>query len=207
MFTINSDYFKSKPAELPKTTILLDNGYHPQKVEDELKKIYPENLTKIKVELSPKPSKAEKKKQGLTGFVPVKTRWVIERSNFWMERLLCLVKNFERTLENATAKINLRSSDIFLDLSDYQAFGRTGLEAMACGCIPVLPDRGGTDEYAIHNFNSLVIDTTSEEECIESISKLIQTGHNELYRLKLNAIETAARYSIKRAAFSICQIF
>ena len=34
-------------------------------------------------------------------------------------------------------------SDIFIDLSDYQAFGRTGLEAMASGCISILPTEGG----------------------------------------------------------------
>jgi transposase len=39
--------------------------------------------------------------------VVVATRWVIERSNAWMERCKSLVKNFERTLDNATAKVNL----------------------------------------------------------------------------------------------------
>ena len=107
MLTINIDYFKSKPVELPITTILLDNGYHPTKIEEELKKVYPEIMTKIKFELSPKPSKAEKEKKGLSGFVPVKARWVIERSNSWMERCKSLVKNFERTLAHATTKINL----------------------------------------------------------------------------------------------------
>lgn len=107
MLTINIDYFKSKPVELPITTILLDNGYHPTKIEEELKKVYPEIMTKIKFELSPKPSKAEKEKKGLTGFVPVKARWIIERSNSWMERCKSLVKNFERTLVHATTKINL----------------------------------------------------------------------------------------------------
>ncbi|MGL4758501.1 MAG: hypothetical protein ACRCXZ_04145, partial [Patescibacteria group bacterium] len=34
-------------------------------------------------------------------------RWVIERSNAWMERCKILTKNFERTLSNATSKINL----------------------------------------------------------------------------------------------------
>lgn len=107
MLTINIDYFKSKPVELPITTILLDNGYHPTKIESELKKVDPEIMTKIKLELSPKPSKAEKEKKGLAGFVPVKVRWVIERSNSWMERCKSLVKNFERTLAHATTKINL----------------------------------------------------------------------------------------------------
>ncbi len=107
MLTINIDYFKDKPAELPLTTILLDNGYHPSKIEEELKKIYPEIMTKIRFELSPKPSKTEKEKQGKSGFVPVKARWVIERSNSWMERCKSLVKNFERTLAHATTKLNL----------------------------------------------------------------------------------------------------
>jgi len=88
LLTLGIDYFKLKPSELSKTTILLDNGYHPDKIEKELVKVYPEIMTKIQFELSPKPSKTEKAEKGLSGFVPVKTRWVIERSNSWMERLL-----------------------------------------------------------------------------------------------------------------------
>ncbi|MCC3415115.1 tetratricopeptide repeat protein [Microcoleus sp. PH2017_02_FOX_O_A] len=101
----------------------------------------------------------------------------------------------------------LRNSDIFLDLSDFQAFGRTAIEAMASGCIPVVPDKGGTDEFAIADFNSVVVDTTSIEDCVKGIGKLIQADRNVLLQLKLNAIETAARYSPKRAAFSIYNLF
>ncbi len=107
MLSININYFKLKPDELPKTTILLDNGYHPQKIQEELEKIYPEIMKKIQFELSAKPSKTTKEAQGKTGFVPVKARWVIERSNSWMERCKSLVKNFERTLANANTKIHL----------------------------------------------------------------------------------------------------
>ena len=107
MLRKNIDYFKDKPEELPKTTILLDNGYHPETIRVELEKVYPEIMTKIEFELSPKLSKAQKKVKGLSGFIPVKARWVIERSNAWMERCKSLVKNFERTLQNATTKLNL----------------------------------------------------------------------------------------------------
>ena len=109
MLSDNINYFKSKPVNIPKITILLDNGYHPEKLQEELKKIYPQVMTKIRFKLSPKPSKTqkEKEKEGKTGFVPVKARWVIERTNSWMERCKSLVKNFERTLEHSTAKINL----------------------------------------------------------------------------------------------------
>lgn len=64
-------------------------------------------MTKIKLELSAKPSKSQQQAAGKSGFIPVKARWVIERSNSWMERCQALVKNFERTLNHATAKINL----------------------------------------------------------------------------------------------------
>ena len=125
MLRLNIDYFKSKPVNIPKITILLDHGYHPEYLTEELEKIYPQIMTKIKFELSTKPSKQEKAAQGKSGFVPAVARWVIERSNAWMERCKSaestpafhlefdsrwvggLVKNFERTLSHATAKIEI----------------------------------------------------------------------------------------------------
>ena len=107
MLTINIEYFKLKPDDIPITTILLDSGYHIEKLTTELQKIYPEIMTKIRFEIAPKMSKEEKQEKGLSGFVVVPIRWVIERSNAWVERCKILVKNFERTLFNATAKLNL----------------------------------------------------------------------------------------------------
>ncbi|MBW4489918.1 MAG: transposase [Trichocoleus desertorum ATA4-8-CV12] len=107
MLSLNLDYFKSKPVNIPKITILLDHGYHIDYLIQELEQVYPQIMTKIRFQLSTKPSKQEKVAQGKTGFVPAVARWVIERSNAWMERCKSLVKNFERTLSHATTKINL----------------------------------------------------------------------------------------------------
>ncbi|ABW31833.1 transposase [Acaryochloris marina] len=107
MLTLNIEYFKAKPVNIPKITFLLDNGYHVDTLTQKLGAIYPAIMRKIRFELSPKPSKAEKAAQGKTGFVPVATRWVIERSNAWMERCKSLTKNFERTLVNAKAQMDL----------------------------------------------------------------------------------------------------
>lgn len=107
MLKLNIDYFKSKPVNIPKVTILLDHGYHVEHLIAELEKVYPQIMTKIRFQLSTKPSKQEKAAQGESGFVPAIARWVIERSNAWMERCKILVKNFERTLVNAMTKINL----------------------------------------------------------------------------------------------------
>ncbi|MHC5738974.1 hypothetical protein [Nostoc sp.] len=69
-FTLNIDYFKSKPIDTPKITILLDHGYHPEYLTQELERIYPEIINKIQFQLSTKPSKQEKAAQGKCGFVP-----------------------------------------------------------------------------------------------------------------------------------------
>jgi transposase len=101
------DYFKDKPVNIPQITILVDHGYHLEKIIQALQAVYPQMMTKVRFERSPKPSKAEKAAQGKSGFVPVATRWVVERSNAWMERCKSLVKNFEWTLAHARAKLNL----------------------------------------------------------------------------------------------------
>ncbi|WP_318781279.1 transposase [Amazonocrinis nigriterrae] len=103
----NLNYFRAKPVNIPKITILLDQGYHPEKIKTALQTLYPQIMTKIRFQLAPKPTGAEKAALDKTGFVPIATRWVIERSNAWMERCKSLVKNFERTLTHATAKLNL----------------------------------------------------------------------------------------------------
>ena len=107
MLTLNIDYFKSKPVNIPKITILLDQGYHLDYLIEKLEQVYPQIMRKIRFELSTKPSKQQKAAQGKSGFVPATARWVIERSNAWMERCKSLVKNFERTLSHATTKLNL----------------------------------------------------------------------------------------------------
>jgi hypothetical protein len=72
----NLDYFRAKPMNIPKITILLDHGYHPEKITAALQTLYPQIMTKLRFQLAPKPTKAEKDALvGKTGFVPVATRW------------------------------------------------------------------------------------------------------------------------------------
>ena len=60
MLTHNIDYFQSKPMNIPKITILLDHGYHPEHLTLELEKMYPQIMKKIKFELSTQPSGQQK---------------------------------------------------------------------------------------------------------------------------------------------------
>lgn len=95
----------------------------------------------------------------------------------------------------------LQGSDLFLDLSDYQAFGRTGLEAMACGCAVVITKFGGVDEYAIHDVNALLVDPFDQKGTVSAVIELL-TDRQRLCRLKSGGIDAASRYSVHRAAVS-----
>ena len=97
----------------------------------------------------------------------------------------------------------LGNSDLFIDLSDYQAFGRTGLEAMACGCAAVVPGVGGANEYAVHDQTCLVVDTSDEEQLFRLVRALC-VNRPHLQRLQRAGLSCAARYSVHNAAVSEC---
>jgi len=101
----------------------------------------------------------------------------------------------------------LRHSDLFLDLSDFQAFGRTGLEGMACGCVPVLPIFGGTGEYAEHTANSFVVDTRSDEEIVSVVDQFVNGRPQKRVEMRDAAIHTALNYSIAKSAYSEYELF
>jgi glycosyltransferase involved in cell wall biosynthesis len=121
------------------------------------------------------------------------------------EQFKLLDRNFEfhnhgiLTRENV-AKL-LQDADVFIDLSDYQAFGRSGFEAMACGCAVVLPSKGGVYEYAIHNENALIVDTANDEQIYEALQSLIHDD-NLRKRLIYNGIASVSKFSIHHAAIT-----
>lgn len=100
----------------------------------------------------------------------------------------------------------LRRSDVFLDMSMYQAFGRTALEAMACECTAVVPRLGGAWEFVADGVNGCAVDTLAPDEAIEAVAALV--GDRERLRaLQAAGGETAARYSVTRAALSEYLVF
>jgi glycosyltransferase involved in cell wall biosynthesis len=94
-----------------------------------------------------------------------------------------------------------RESALFVDFSDYQAFGRTGLEAMACGCVPILPSEGGVHEYAEHRKNALIVDTGDEEQIVEALSTLV-VSDDLRQDMRRAGLKTAARFSVELAVLS-----
>lgn len=109
-------------------------------------------------------------------------------------------------LKNREVADVLRGADIFVDLSRYQAFGRTGLEAMAVGCATVLPRGSGPEEYAVHGENSLLVDTADPDEALEAIIRLVD-DRDLMRQIQQNARETGRRYSVRTAAWSQLKLF
>ena len=100
-----------------------------------------------------------------------------------------------------------RRSDIFIDLSDYQAFGRSLVECMASGCIPVGPTRGAASEAFEHGINGILVDVDNESAVIKDVSKLVAMSDDLRQNMILKAVSKAAEYSVEGAAEDQLRIF
>lgn len=67
----------------------------------------------------------------------------------------------------------LRRTDVFLDLSSFQAMGLTALEAMACGAAVVAPRNGGPSEFIEDGENGLLVDSSDEQACLNAACSLV----------------------------------
>lgn len=100
----------------------------------------------------------------------------------------------------------LRRSDVFLDASTYQAFGRTALEAMACGCTAIAPRIGGAAEVVRDGENGLLVETMRVDPVVDALTRLVEDDPLRR-RLQTAAAEDAANHSIVRAALSEYALF
>jgi GT2 family glycosyltransferase len=100
----------------------------------------------------------------------------------------------------------LRRSDVFVDCSWYQAFGRTALEAMACGATAVAPLTGGASSFVVDGHNGRLVDTLDPAEVIATVALLVErTDHRR--GMQAAAAATGAAYSPERAALSQYVLF
>jgi predicted O-methyltransferase YrrM/glycosyltransferase involved in cell wall biosynthesis len=100
----------------------------------------------------------------------------------------------------------MRESSLFIDASTYQAFGRSGLEAMACRCATILPSEGGISEYAVDGVNTLLAAPNDAGEGLRKVRRYI--SEPQLYQsIVEEGLKTASRYSIERACVSELQFF
>ncbi len=99
----------------------------------------------------------------------------------------------------------LSQTDIFIDYSSHQAMGLTAMEAMACGCAVIVPQYGGVSSYAVHEQNSLVVDTSAFDNVWGALQRLIEDEKLRSH-LKRNAIHDICSYFPERAALNILNV-
>ena len=92
------------PQEVPRlTTIFGDNKYHNHKLESWMAEHRP--TWRIEVKMRP---------EGAKGFIPLKKRWVVERTNAWNGRCRRHSKDYERTIESSAAMIQVSNAHLML---------------------------------------------------------------------------------------------
>lgn len=107
----NKDYFLNLPTGHT-ITILLDNGYKKQYLETQIDTIDKSLRSHIKIELSDKitpEQKAVSKQENPSkqGFVVIAKRWIVERTNAWINQCRVMWKNCEGLLVTSEAKIKI----------------------------------------------------------------------------------------------------
>ena len=96
----------------------------------------------------------------------------------------------------------LRAADAFLDLSDYQAFGRTAAEAMACGCITLAPSLGGAPDFITDGVSGFLANTTDDAAVAMAVRRMLSLSEAERHALRLAGLEAVAGFTPVRAAIS-----
>lgn len=100
----------------------------------------------------------------------------------------------------------LRECDVLLDLSDYQAFGRTALEAMACGALPIITMYGGAGEFVTDMKNGALCEVRADDAVMQKVFALMDLAPAARERMRVNAMETAGRYHVTSACASILRV-
>lgn len=105
-------------------------------------------------------------------------------------------------LKQAEVAEVLRSADVFLDLSDYQAFGRTAAEAMASGCVALAPTLGGASDFITDGVSGFLADTCDEASVERAVRQALSLSEAELRAVKFAGLEAVAGFTPVRAAIS-----
>ncbi len=92
-----------------------------------------------------------------------------------------------------------RRAWVHFDGSDFQAFGRVALEAMACGTPSVLTDVGGVHEYARDGENCLLVPSGDAGAAADALVHVLREPRL-LDRLRACGLATVRDYSIRQKA-------
>jgi glycosyltransferase involved in cell wall biosynthesis len=90
-------------------------------------------------------------------------------------------------------------ADVYIDASRFHGFGRTGVEAMACGTAVILSDSGGIRDYCEDEQNGLIIPVDSVEAIVSATERLMENTELRL-RLREAGLKTVDSFDDRIAA-------
>ncbi|WP_421235352.1 glycosyltransferase [Aeromonas enteropelogenes] len=85
------------------------------------------------------------------------------------------------------------SCDIFIKMSRIEGFFGPPLEAMACGCVPVVGKVTGWDEYIVDTYNALAVELGDVDSAKQAVHRLIN-DEDFYYKLQANGAKTATEW-------------
>ena len=91
-------------------------------------------------------------------------------------------------------------SDVFVLISENEAFGIVYLEAMSKGCIVVASRNGGIDGILIDGYNGFLCNAGDENELVAVLKKIQMMSLDEKIQMSKNAIKTATMYTDEQCA-------
>ncbi len=133
-------------------------------------------------------------------------------NNYRITLLIAGIGNERASLDKLASKLRLKNvsflgfkeeqellelynlADFFILPSFSEGLPVTLLEAMACGCVPIITDVGGIREVVIDGFNGFLIKFIEPEEIADTIMKVISLSEEELAAIRNRAISTIVNH-------------
>jgi glycosyltransferase involved in cell wall biosynthesis len=107
---------------------------------------------------------------------------------------------FHNRINRDEVKNILVDSQVFIMISEDEAFGLVYLEAMACGCIVVASRNEGFDGIIEDGFNGFLCKAGDEEELSKIILKINSLSIKNKKLISKNAIKTASKLTNKKVS-------
>jgi len=135
---------------------------------------------------------------------------IVEIYTFGCEPSETIISSYEKKFKfihlgiqsSTDLAILFNMSHIFIDMSQFQAMGLTGMEAMACANAVILPVSGGADTFVERYQNGFLVDTETEDECLNVVDTLIN-DRNLLSKTAYQALKDICQYSPYFSAHNI----
>lgn len=115
------------------------------------------------------------------------------------------VHNAGKLTQSQVASL-VRKSHYFLDLSDYQAFGRGLAEAMASAVLPIGTRYGAPQEFISDGMNGWLVDPQDLDRTFEQVAQAIQVDETRYIQMAFSAMLALSRWSNANTASDWMQL-